>query len=76
VTPSEQLAAAPMPVPQVLEAIAKTPVIPMLLKVRDTLWRLVRVTVIAAAVLPTVTVPKFRVLAEEVTGELLFRRSR
>jgi hypothetical protein len=71
VTPTEQLAPAPMPVPHVLVAIAKAPVIPMLVKLRDVVWRLVRVTVIGAAVAPTVTAPKFRVLAERVTGEMV-----
>lgn len=71
VTPTEQLAPAPMPVPHVLLAIAKTPVIPMLVKLRDTLWWLVTVTVVAAVVVPVVTVPKLRVLAERVTGELV-----
>ena len=71
VTPTEQPAPAPMPVPQVLEAIAKGPVMPMLVKPRDTLWRLVRVIVIGAEVLPVVTVPKFSVPAERVTGELV-----
>jgi hypothetical protein len=71
VTPTMQLAPAARLAAQVLLAIAKAPLIPMLEKVRDTLWRLVRVTVMAALVLPTATAPKFKVLAERVTGELV-----
>ncbi len=70
-TPTEQVAPAPMPVPHVLLEIAKAPAIPMLLKVRAALWRLVRVTVKAELVVPTVTEPKFRELVERVSGELV-----
>ena len=71
VTPTAQLAPAAMPVPQVLLATAKGPLIPTLETAREALWRLVNVTVTAALVLPRVTVPKFKLLAERVTGELV-----
>jgi len=70
VTPTAQLAPAEMLLPQVLLAIAKGPLIPTLEIVRAVLWRLVRVTVTAALVLPTPTVPKFSEPADRVTGEL------
>jgi hypothetical protein len=70
VTPTAQLAPAGTGVPQVLPEIAKGPLIPTLEIVRDVLWRLVSVTVTAALVLPTVTVPKLNELADSVTGEL------
>ena len=70
VTPTAQLAPAARLVPQVLLEIAKGPLIPTLEMVRAVLWRLVRVTVTAALVLPTATVPKFNELADRVTGEL------
>ncbi len=70
VTPTAQLAPAARLVPQVLLEIAKGPLIPTLEMVRAVFWRLVRVTVTAALVLPTATVPKFNELADRVTGEL------
>ena len=70
VTPTAQLAPAARLVPQVLLEIAKGPLIPTLEMVRAVLWRLVSVTVTAALVLPTATVPKFNELADRVTGEL------
>jgi len=70
VTPTAQLAPAAWLVPQVLLAIAKGPLIPTLEIVRAVLWRLVSVTVTAALVLLTATVPKFNELADRVTGEL------
>ena len=70
VTPTVQLAPAAMLVPQVLLAIAKPALATMLEKFRATLPRFVRVTVLAALVLPTATVPKFKLLEENVTGAL------
>jgi hypothetical protein len=71
VTPTVQPAPAAMLVPQVLPVIANAPLVPILEKPRAALWRLVSVTVMTALVLPSTTVPKFRVLAERVTGELV-----
>src|ERR1019366_2120303 len=70
VTPTAQLAAAARLVPQVLLEIAKGPLMPTPEMVRAVLWRLVSVTVTAALVLPTATVPRFNELAERVTGEV------
>jgi hypothetical protein len=70
VTPTVQLAPPATLVPQVLLEIAKAPLIPTLVIERDELWRLVSVTVTAALVVPTVTVPRFSALADSVTGEL------
>ena len=70
VTPTLQLAPPATGVPQVLPEIANGPLIPTLAIVRDVVWRLVSVTVTAALVLPTATVPRFNELADRVTGEL------
>jgi len=72
VTPTVQLAPAAILVPQVLLAIAKPAVVAGLVpaKLKATLWRFVSVTVPAALVAPTATVPKFKVLEETVTGAL------
>jgi hypothetical protein len=70
VTPTAQLAPAARLVPQVLPEIAKGPLIPALEMVSVALWRLVSVTVTAALVPPTATVPRFNELADSVTGEL------
>jgi hypothetical protein len=68
-TPTAQLAPPVTGVPQVLPEIAKGPLMPTVEMVSDVLWRLVSVTVTAALVLPTATVPKFSELADRVTGE-------
>lgn len=68
-TPTAQLAPAARDVPQVLLEIEKGPLIPTLEMVSDVLWRLVSVTVTAALAPPTTADPKFRELAERVTGE-------
>ncbi len=70
VIPTAQLAPAATLVPQVLLAIAKGPLIPTLEILRAVPWRLVKVTITAALVLPTTTVPRFNELADRVTGEL------
>jgi hypothetical protein len=70
VTPTAQVAPAARPVPQLLPVVAKGPLIPTLEMARVELRRLVSVTVTAALVLPTATVPKFKELADRVTGEL------
>ena len=70
VTPTVQLAPAPMLAPQVLLAMAKFAVTAMLEKLSATLRRFVNVTVFAALVLPTATVPKLRLAGERETGAL------
>jgi hypothetical protein len=50
--------------------MANGPLIPTLKLLSAVDWRLVSVTVTAALVLPTATVPKFNEVAESVTGEL------
>ena len=69
-TPTAQLAPAAIPVPQVELDIANGPVIPMLLKVRGVLSRLVNVTVLAELALPTITELKLKLLVESVTGDV------
>jgi hypothetical protein len=68
VTPTLHAAPAATLVPQVLLAIAKSPVVAMVVNVRAVFSLLVRVTNLAALVLPSRTVPKGKVLAERVTG--------
>jgi len=70
VTPTTQLAPAAMLVPQVLLATAKPALATMPLKLSAALARFVSVTVLAALVLPTASVPKLRLLEESVTGAL------
>ena len=67
-TLTEQRAPAAMLVPQPLVEMAKPAVVAMLVKLRATLWLLVRETDLDWLVLPTVTVPRLRDVAERVTG--------
>jgi len=68
VTPTVHVALAAMLAPQVLLAIEKSALAVMLEKVRFVFSWFVSVTVLAALVLPTATVPKPKLLAERVTG--------
>ena len=70
VTPTVHVAPTASPVPHVLLATVKSPVAAILLKLRDTFWRFVNVTVFAALVLPTAAVPRFKLLTERVTGAI------
>jgi hypothetical protein len=70
VTPTAQFAPAAMLVPQVLLAMAKSPVAAMLVKLRAMGISLVSVTDLALLVFPTTIVPKLRELLERVTGEM------
>jgi hypothetical protein len=67
-TPTEQVAPAAMLAPQVLLAMAKSPLVAMLVKLRVIGSAFVSVTDLAALVLPTATVPKLSELLERVTG--------
>lgn len=68
VTPTVQLAPAPIPPPHVLLAMAKPAVVTMLEKLRAAPAPLVSVTVWGELVLPTATAPKFKPLGETVAG--------
>ena len=68
VTPTVQLAPAAILGLQVSLDTAKPALTAILEKFNDTPSRLVTVTVFGALVLPTATVPKFKVLGETVTG--------
>lgn len=70
VTPTLQFAPAAMPAPHVVLAIAKPELATMLAKLSGTLRRFVTVTLLMALVFPIATVPKFRLLDENVTGAL------
>jgi len=70
VTPTLQFAPAARLAPHVVLAIAKLPLATMLAKLSGTLRRFVTVTLLTALVLPIATVPKFRLLDENVTGAL------
>ena len=70
VTPIVQLAPAAMLAPQVLLATAKPELVRKLEKFRVTFSRFVKVTVLAALMFPTATVPKLNELDEKVTGAL------
>lgn len=70
VTPATQLAPAAMLAPQVLLAIAKPALAPTFVMPNATLARFVSVTVFAALVLPTASVPKLKLLEETVTCAL------
>lgn len=71
VTPMVQLAPAARLDPQVLPATAKPVLAVTLVMLRATLWTFFSVTLPAALVLPTVTVPRFSELGETVTGAVL-----
>ncbi len=68
VTPTLQVPFAAMLVPQVLLEIANGPLAAMLLMLNAVLIRLVTVTDLAVLVLPCARFPKFKLLAEKVTG--------
>jgi hypothetical protein len=68
VTPTVQEAPAAILAPQLLVATAKPALATILAKLRGTFSWFVRVTVLAALVLPTTTVARFRVLGEMLTG--------
>jgi hypothetical protein len=68
VTPTLHSAPAAMLAPQVLLAIAKSPVAAMLVNVSAVFSLLVRVTSFAAVVLPSKADPKLKLVAERVTG--------
>jgi hypothetical protein len=71
VTPTVQLAPAPIVAPQVLLATAN-PVLALTVAIERALLKwLVNVTVRTALVVPTFTVEKLMELAEKVTGALL-----
>jgi len=70
VTLTAQLACAAMLAPHVVLAIAKPALAAMLPTLSGTLRRFVAVTLLTPLVLPIATVPKFRVLDENVTGAL------
>lgn len=64
------MAPAAMLAPQVLLDTEKPVLAAMLVKLRDVPIRFVSVTVLAELVLPTVTVPRFKLPEENVTGAL------
>ena len=68
VTPTVHVAPALMLLPQVLLAIAKSPLVTMLENARAMSSWLVSVTDLAALVLPATAVPKYKLLTERVTG--------
>ena len=70
VTPTVQLAPAPMLAPQVLLATANPVLAPTATLVRALLRRFVKVTVRTELVVPTLTVEKLMELEEKVTGAL------
>jgi hypothetical protein len=67
-TPTVQAAPAASPTRQLLPAIVKPALAAMLEKLRATVWRFVTVTVFAAVVSPTATVPKLRAVDENETA--------
>src|SRR5271166_1163247 len=70
VTPTVQPAPPAMLVPQVLLDTAKPALVAMPEKLSETFWRFLRVTVLAALVFPTATVPKLKEPEDSVTGAL------
>lgn len=70
VTPTAQLPPAAMPAPHVLLATAKPALVAMLANVSATFWRFVTVTDFTELVLPIATVPKLKLVEENVTGAL------
>jgi hypothetical protein len=70
VTPTAQLAPAAMLPPQVLLDTANPALVTMLEKLSAPLSRFVTVTAFGELVLPTVSVPRFKLLLEKVTGAL------
>lgn len=70
VTPTLQVAPPAILAPHVLLAMAKFALAAMLEKLKGTLPRFVTVSVLTELVRPTVTVPKLKVLEENVTGAL------
>jgi len=67
-SPTVHVAPAAMLVPQLLDAIAKSPLGAMLENASALFLWFVRVTDLAALAFPTATVPKFRLATESVTG--------
>jgi hypothetical protein len=69
-TPTLQLAPAAIPVPHVLLTILKGALASIFEKLSAVLPLFVTLTVFVVLVLPAVTLPKFKVLAENVTGKM------
>ena len=68
VTVTVHMAPAAMPVPQLLAAITKSPVVAMLVKLSLAFSWLVSAMALAEVLLPTATVPKLSVVGDSVTG--------